>query len=647
MEGSGLARWGIPARGRNLAANDSFSGEENRMSKSIGRSITLVMALLSTVLAVPMPAQTPSTSLVIEGGTLIDGNGGTPVRDAVIVITGDRIASVSRKGQLTYPPNAQVIKADGEFILPGLWDSHGYGTWFINDMYLNHGVTSIVDNGLGGELSLVHREAVNRGKIPGPRYVTSVGNFSTDSGYSTGYEPILFHDRVPKSPAEARELTKGFINAKADFIFFSDGKLSVDIIDAIVDEAKKASAPVVLETVGPTLTLDKGIELGVAQMTHSSGIAKAIAKDPSKWNNELDLYSEMDDAKAQALIRRLVGKKITLTPNFLNSAPGLPKEWPRMQREVREMFSDPDILTYFPEFTDIEHIRVTALGLLHGPAALPLEPAVAERRRQGYLNMMRFHKMYVEAGGTVTAAGNTNVTKAVGLVLHQELECFVEGGFTPMQAIQAATKWPAETFHMLDRSGTIEAGKLADLLIVKEDPLQDIHNTQKIDSVVFNGKVIDRTYHPWPSDPFMDIGNYSWGNPPVESLSRVVTLKNVAPPSGLGSPDSRTAGIPNPPVSPQPGIETISPTLVTEGDPTTTLVIKGFNFVRRMQVFFDGRSVPYRHVSPTELDVTLDASVLRTPGKFDIVIKNQGPVATPDWGNGTSNTAHLLVNFKY
>jgi len=133
----------------------------------------------------------------------------------------------------------------------------------------------------------------------------------------------------------------------------------------------------------------------------------------------------------------------------------------------------------------------------------------------------------------------------------------------------------------------------------------------------------------------------------VESLDWVVSLKNATMHNELGGGGARAGGIPNPPVSPQPGIETISPTLVTEGDPTTTLVIKGFNFVRRMQVFFDGRSVPYRHVSPTELDVTLDASVLRTPGKFDIVIKNQGPVATPDWGNGTSNTAHLLVNFKY
>ena len=616
------------------------------MSKSSSRSPTLVMALLATVLAVRMPAQTPPTSLVIEGGTLIDGNGGTPVLEAVIVITGNKIASVSRKGQLSYPPNAQVIKAGGKFILPGLWDSHGYGTWFLNDMYLNHGVTSIVDNGLGGELSLVHREAVNRGKIPGPRYVTSVGNFSTDPSYSTGYEPTLFHDRVPKSPAEARELTRGFINAGADFIFFSDGALPVNIIEAIVDEAKQTNVPVVLEGVGPTLTLDKGIELGVTQMTHSAGIARAIAKDPSKWNNELDLYADMDDAKAQALIRRLMEKKITLTPNFLNAAPGLPKEWPRFQEEIRELFSDPDILAYFPEVTDVGRIRVTALGLLHSPPAPSLEPAVLERRRQGYLNMMRFHRMYVDAGWKVTAGGNTNVTKAAGLVLHQELEVFVEGGFTPMQAIQAATKWSAETFHMQDRLGTIEAGKLADLLIVNADPLQDIRNTQKIESIVFNGKVIDRAYHPWPSDPFMDIGNFSWGNPPVESLDWVVALKNATMHSEGGGAGARTAGIPNPLVSPQPAIETITPTLVTEGSPTTTLVIKGFNFVRRMQVFFGGKSVPYRHVSPTELNLTLDETLLRTPGKFDIVIKSPGPIATPEWGNGTSNAAHLLVSFK-
>ena len=605
----------------------------------------LVAALLAMVAAGPAGAQN-AAALVIDGGTLIDGNGGAPVQNSVIVITGNRISGVGRKGQVSVPANAQVINAAGKFIIPGLIDSHGYGTWFINDMYINHGVTATVDNGLGGELSIVHREAVNRGKIAGPRYITSIGYFSTDKSYETGFEPKLFHDRVPKTAEEARDLVRGFVAAKADFIFFADGKLPVEVNNAIVVEAKKAHMPVILEAVGPNLTLDQSIDLGVDQLTHSGGVSDAIAKDPSKWNNELDRYADMDDAKAQALIKRMAPKKITLTPNFLNTAPGLPKDWARMQEENRQLFSIPEILAYFPDFTDVEHIRITALGIMHSPEAPPLEPAVLERRHRGYLNMMKFHKMYLDAGGRVTAGGNTNVSKAVGLDLHQELEVFVEGGFTPMEAIQAATKWPAETFHWQDRVGTLESGKFADMIILSADPLQDIHNTQKIDNIVFNGKIIDRKYHPWPSDPFMDIGNYSWGNPPVESLNWVVALKNLVRPGGLGG-GGRGEGVPNPAISPQPAIETISPTLVTEGDPTTTLTVKGFGFVRRMQVYFNGRSVPYKAVSPEEVDVTLDEALLRTPGKFDIQIKNPPPIDTPYMGDGSSNLAHLLVNFKY
>lgn len=607
--------------------------------------IALAVACLAGLLAVPARAQNAPT-LVVEGATLIDGNGGAPLADSVIVMTGNRITSVGRKGQVSYPPNTRVIDASGKFIMPGMIDSHGYGTWYINDMYINHGVTAIVDNGLGGELSIVHREAVNHGKIAGPRYITSIGYFSTDRTFETGFEPKLFHDRLPKSAEEARDLTRGFIAAKADFIFFADGKMPNDINEAIVDEAKKAHWPVILEAVGPVLTLDKAIDLGVDQLTHSGGVSEAIAKDPSKWNNELDRYSDMDMAKAEALIKRMAPKKITLTPNFLNTAPEMPKDWARMQEENRELFSNPDILAYFPDFTNVEHIRITALGIMHEPEAPPLDPAVFERRHRGYMNMLKFHKMYLDAGGRVTAGGNTNVSKAVGLDLHQELEVFVEGGFTPMEAIQAATKWPAQTFHLDKQIGTIEAGRYADMIILDADPLQDIHNTQKIDNIVFNGKVIDRKYHPWPSDPFMDSGNFSWGNPPVESLNWVVALKNLVKPGGLGA-GARETGIPNPIVSPQPAIETISPTLVTEGDATTTIVIKGFGFVRRMQVYFDGRSVPYKIVSPEEVDVTLDESLLRTPGKFDIQIKNPLPIDTPYMGDGSSNMAHLLVNFKY
>ena len=607
-----------------------------------------IAAVVSILGGSAAQAQQPA-ALVIEGGTLIDGNGGAPVPDSVIIIQGDKITGVSRKGQATYPPNAQVIKADGKFIVPGLWDAHSYGTWFLNDLFLQHGVTSLIDNGLGGQLSIIHREAVNRGKIAGPRYFISIGSQSNDPRFNTGYEPLLFPDRIPKSPDEARQVTKRFVDAGADFIFYQDASLPLDVIAAGVEVAKKAGKPVALERLSETLNLTKAIDMGFDYLTHSPGVAETIAKDPSKWRNELDLYADMDQTKAQALIKDMVQHKVTLIPNFLNVAPGYAKDWKRFEDEDAKLFSDPDLLAYYPDATILG--RPTALGLLREHVSrIPTgDPAVIERRRQGYLNMMRFHRDFLHAGGRVLTGGNTQVQRAAGLNLHHELEAFIEGGFTPMETIQAATKWPAVAIHAQDRIGTLESGKLADLLVVNGDPLKDIRSLQKIDTLVFNGKVVTRGYHPWPSDPFNDIGDVIFGNPPVESLAWVVALKKATSGQGgggEGAPEARR-GMPDPPASPQPAIETISPTLVTEGSPTTMLTIKGFNFVRRMQVIFDGRPVPYKAVSPTELQVTLDESVLRTHGKFDLVVKNASPVSTPDWGNGTSNTAHLLVDFRY
>ena len=614
------------------------------------RYLLFLIAFIFRLGVTSVQAQQPA-ALVIEGGTLIDGNGGPPVTDSVIVIQGNKIATVGKKGQTNYAPNAQVIKADGKYIIPGLWDAHSYGTWFLNDFYLNHGITSLIDNGLGGELSILHKEAVNRGKIAGPRYFISIGSQSTNPRFATGYEPALFPDRIPKSTAEARQITKRFIDAGADFVFYQDASLPLDIIAAGVEEAKKAGKPVAVERVSSTLSLTKAVEMGFDYLTHSPGVAETIAKDPAKWRNELDQYADMDDAKAQALIKLLVDHKATLVPNFINIAPGYPKDWKRFEEDEAKLFRDPNILAFYPEATVLG--RPTILGLMRqGVSRIPTgDPAVIERRRQGYRNLLRFHRDFVHAGGRVLTGGNTQVQKAAGLTILHETEVFVEGGFTPMETIQAATKWPAEAMRVGDRIGTIQSGKLADLLVVNGDPLQDIRNLQKLDTLVFDGKVVDRKYHPWPSDPFMDIGDVIFGNPPVESLAWVVALKKATqgPGGGDGEAGGQEAkgGVPDPPAAPQPAIETISPTVVTEGSPTATITAKGFGFVRRMQVYFNGRSVPYRAVSPTELQVMLDGSLLRTPGKFDLIIKNQGPVAMPDWGNGTSNTAHLLVNFKY
>ena len=87
--------------------------------------------------------------LVIEGGTLIDGNGGEPVRDALVIIRGNRIETVSQKGEASYPAGARVLQADGKYILPGLMDAHVHYSDWMAELMLNHGVTSVFEIGGG------------------------------------------------------------------------------------------------------------------------------------------------------------------------------------------------------------------------------------------------------------------------------------------------------------------------------------------------------------------------------------------------------------------------------------------------------------------------------------------------------------------
>jgi hypothetical protein len=137
----------------------------------------------------------------------------------------------------------------------------------------------------------------------------------------------------------------------------------------------------------------------------------------------------------------------------------------------------------------------------------------------------------------------------------------------------------------------------------------------------------------------------------VEGLPWAVVLKKASR-GGEGGPQrgAEEGAIPDPPDSPQPAIETMNPIIVTQGD-SAVVTLTGLNFVRKSVVYFNGRPVPFRAVSATELQVTLDAEALREAGRFDLVVKNPEPLdpfyVKGMWGNGTSNVAHLIVNYKY
>src|SRR5262249_25219652 len=200
-------------------------------------------------------------------------------------------------------------------------------------------------------------------------------------------------------------------------------------------------------------------------------------------------------------------------------------------------------------------------------------------------------------GNQITAAGTANQVQAPAgaQVVNANGKWIVP--VKPMQVIQAATKWPAEAMKLNDRFGTIEKGKIADLVIVNANPLDDLANLRQIDNVIFDGKIADRGFHAWYGTPF---GGSVDDIRAVEDLQWVRRLRQEYPERERGG-----ANIPDPVESPQPAITTISPVMVTQGAPTTTLTISGFNFVARSRVLVDGISVPWKRVSATELAVTL------------------------------------------
>ena len=610
------------------------------MKKSTILPVVFSLVLLCGIV-VRLAAQAQQPAVVIEGGTLIDGNGGAPVQDAVVVIQGNKITSVSRKGQGPYPANAQVIKADGKFILPGLWDAQVVYQWYFGEMMLNHGITSTIDVANPGEIAVPVRDAILHGKLRGPRPFTGVTRLMHAAPGNTGLECLLTPPRVPKSSQDARDFVKDVVASGADFVILQDGSMPLEYYQAAFDEANKAHTPVFTRAYGPIFGPKEAAMLGSRNLPHSAGIGTVVSRNPGESRNELDLYADMDDAKAKDIIQLLIQHKTAVTPTFNILYPGYARDWARFEEDDRKTLRDPNLLAYYP----MDRIEVQLGSYSRGA-----QGAVRERRMKGFQNTLRFHKMFVGAGGHLVPGANTNATRVPGNNLFHEMDTFVEAGISPMQIIQGATKWSAEMIDKQKELGTVEAGKLADVIIVNQDPLQNIDNLHDLNAVIFDGKVVELGYHPWYTAAF-PIGTGT--NSPVDSLQWAAAYRKVlfgdVPEEGEGAAPANAAGLRDPVESPQPAIEAINPTMLTEESPTTRVTLKGYNFVRRSQIYFKGTSVPYKVVSPTELQVTLDASLLKEAGWFDLVVKNPWPLAAAakPWGNGTSNQAHLIVNYRY
>jgi len=475
------------------------SGPHCRWTRSITRLlVSLLIVLLIAANYQPQTLAQEDNLLALTGGTLIDGNGGPPLPNAVVLIKGNKIVAAGR--QLKYPKSARVVDASGKYILPGFIDLHVHYTEWMGELLLAHGVTTVKDLGNDVDwISKVSRE-VDEGKFRGPR-IFFVGDGLDAPPASKEHHHVAVEDSKMAQAAVTILKSRGASGIKVR------EKITPELLRAITDKAHQLGM-VVTGHLRQTDAREAALA-GIDGLEHATGILQALGKssrtiDPSqnelkRFVADLKAFSQIDDAKLDELLAFLSKKKVALIPTMSIF-------W-RMGSERRDEFARED--AEFAKIDALSYVPKEMRGIWATSAFYNLEPADLAEVKAGYKKMQQLLLKYSKAGGRVLCGSDTSIS-VPGLSLQREMLMLVDSGFTPMQAITSATKANAQFLGKGNEVGTIAAGKLADLVVIDADPLQEIGNVRRVKMVIKNGQIVDTTYHadysiptprPQPSHP--------------------------------------------------------------------------------------------------------------------------------------------------
>jgi imidazolonepropionase-like amidohydrolase len=379
------------------------------------------------------PAASPAQSaLVLRGVTVIDGTGAPPLPNRTVIIDGSRIRQiVGADERATRPAGARVVDARGKFVIPGLWDMHVHLTADDLAPLVAYGVTGVRD--MGNILSDVDawRAQVGDGTLVGPRIVR-VGPILNGEVFGPTHVKV-------GSESEARTAVRLLKQVSVDAIKLHKA-ISRDAYFGLAAEAKQLGIPFVGH-VPEAVTLEEASEAGQSSIEHMQTLFERSA--PPKREDMPALFARFAK-NGNAFTPTLVLFRASADP--ANIDPGTLKQYP-----------------------DIPAGRMRIFGQF-------LELLAGMER----------------AGVTLMTGTDLGIQRwfAPGSSLHDELAIFVQAGLTPMQALQAATLNPAR-FLGVD-AGTIEPGKLADLVLLDANPLDDIRNSRRIRAVIINARYFDR-----------------------------------------------------------------------------------------------------------------------------------------------------------
>ncbi len=452
------------------------SGLEPALSAFIASAARDQMAELQT-LSQTLPGRRTG-SLAFTGATLINGVSATALANATVVIRNGRIVSAGPAASVQIPDDATRIDVAGKYLIPGLWDMHAhYEQVEWGPIYLAAGVTTVRDVGNEQEFITAVRDATNSGQGLGPRLLLA-GIVDGDSKTALGVARVT-------SPAEAAAWVKRYHDAGFEQIKIYSS-LTSDSVKAICREAH-ALGMTVTGHIPQGMDIYQGVNDGMDQVNHIPYLAAVLrpkAYDPAKATpaERAKVMSEIDigSPAGQRLIAFLKDHGTVIDDTL-----ALYEQITRPSRVPAETI-EPGIAKVAPEL----RAQLTSGGV---------PDALADQSTQAFSRLLAIVSALHKAGITVVAGTDQTVP---GYSVYREIELYVQAGFTPLEALQAATIVPARVMKVADDTGTIEPGKRADFDILDANPLDDIHNVRSVRFVVSNG-VLYETGSLWKSAGFL------------------------------------------------------------------------------------------------------------------------------------------------
>jgi imidazolonepropionase-like amidohydrolase len=447
-----------------------------------GRSSTTIRPAIRASAAVLLAAvlacgEKPPTGVALVGGTIVDGSGAAPRTDAVVVVRGGHIESVTTRAGFSLPERTTQVDVSGKWVMPGLIDAHGHVASWALSRYLAWGVTTVRDVHGAQDTILSLRKKAAAGELAGPRIYAA--------GAMIDGRPTTYADAIGVDDAsDARKAVDQLSVAGADFIKVYT-RVDAPLLRAIVDEASTFN----LKVAGHLGLTDAvtAASAGIGAIEHLSGVPEA-AGDASAfysahyrgfwpgWTAFERGWIGLDSVALERVARDLAGQQVVLVPTLV----------------LHETFSrlDDSAVTAQPDLAAVpkaEQQRWNVRGMIER-AGWTAADLAAFRQARPYQD--RFLRAFRKAGGLIAAGTDaSNQLLIPGFSEHWEMELLVAAGFTPAEALAAGTTAGA-TLLGVDSLGVIAAGKAADLIVLGADPLADIRNTRSVERVMVRGRLM-------------------------------------------------------------------------------------------------------------------------------------------------------------